>query len=85
MIAAVVFGLFMGGVFPEPSADNWRKVKVGMTKAEVRKLVGDPNGLSYGTLPPEKEFVDGYYIDEREVFYVHYEDGVVVRLDTPLP
>jgi hypothetical protein len=85
MIAAVVLGLYLGGLFPEPSPENWQNVKIRMTKSEVRKLVGAPNGLSYGPLPPEREFVDGYYIDDRKIFYVRYIDGVVVSLNVPPP
>jgi hypothetical protein len=68
--------MFMPGATPQ-----WKKVKVGMTRAEVRELIGRSDQLpGRSALRSGPNWTEGYYIEGDQFLRIHYKNGVATRL-----
>ncbi len=88
--------VFEPGPLDPPKAGAWAQLKVGLTEAEVRALLGDPgvetvegSGASSKTLYWEYTYSDGVTLfggasDKAHVVYFD-EAGLVTSFREPLP
>jgi hypothetical protein len=56
------------------SSANWPKVKAGMSRKQVRQILGDPDVLVIS------RWVDGYTVGDFDFVYIHYTQDVVERV-----
>ncbi|HZM35297.1 MAG TPA: hypothetical protein VFC18_12495 [Burkholderiales bacterium] len=85
MLALAAWVGAAGQALAQPSDQQMASVRSGMTPAEVRQILGEPDGgtATYGR-GAQAETVTSWLLPTRgrvraEYFNVHYRDGKVVR------